>query len=367
MKVGNVCKWWIQGLVLAAVWAPAVSEGQIPRPVERLGRVHGFGWGDGYHTCKPSGIRLIADLPPRSQTQSVAPKRGKTFYDRFDAQNCDQPGCDGCASTMSFEGSPTVFRDSVVIETPAPMPVPTPAAEPNSVLDQTKPVQNKTVQNKTIEPKSEVPKSAPTKIPAPTPELPEPNSLPAPANTDSSQSFWDFSDDLSSNSRPRPIRPAAPTTEPRKLEAVLAANRRMSIGFDGQPIAEPRLSLSATPNKILPKHPGSNPLSPQHEAAAAAQNSTTPAMPMPQPKAANQKLVEKTAKRVVPAKPEILRPKRLGGSELPQQVTSPIHISRSQAKIQGNPFATRPALELARRRENAKNSVIYQPTQSMLK
>lgn len=64
---------------------------------ERLERLHGFGWGDGYHSCYDAGPRLFADLPPRPYASGArqpshhgcsncfpAPAPA-TFYDRFDA------------------------------------------------------------------------------------------------------------------------------------------------------------------------------------------------------------------------------------------------------------------------------------------
>ncbi|MEM8671214.1 MAG: hypothetical protein AAGG48_27075 [Planctomycetota bacterium] len=62
--------------------------------VQRLGRLSGFGWGDGYHASQSSGTRPWADLPPRLPAPKrhglpmpgkMAGQMGSTFYDHFDA------------------------------------------------------------------------------------------------------------------------------------------------------------------------------------------------------------------------------------------------------------------------------------------
>ena len=43
-------------LVLTVIAAmPAKTEAQMPKPLERFGRLQGVCWGDGYHACKSSG------------------------------------------------------------------------------------------------------------------------------------------------------------------------------------------------------------------------------------------------------------------------------------------------------------------------
>jgi hypothetical protein len=131
-----------------------------PRPIERLGRWSGYGWGDGYHACESSGLRVAADLPPRSYASTFGNHQSRfggsscgagcsqcghggrniTFYDRFDAVNaegfdsssCDQYGCDGVGgnehlgfddnssdSSNAFSatlGPPTVAPEQVAAE-----------------------------------------------------------------------------------------------------------------------------------------------------------------------------------------------------------------------------------------------------------
>ncbi|TWU48829.1 hypothetical protein Poly51_47330 [Rubripirellula tenax] len=93
----------------------ATAAADQPAPVERLGRWSGYGWSDGYHACAGSGVRLGADLPPKSYADTRGANQGgmsrgkldghghmqgTTFYDRFDtARGCDAgTGCDayGC-------------------------------------------------------------------------------------------------------------------------------------------------------------------------------------------------------------------------------------------------------------------------------
>lgn len=72
------------------------------------GRVLGMGWSDGYHACKSSGQRCLADLPPKSYVayqRHQASSRLKscnqrnacsTVYDHFDAGcgSCCDGGCE---------------------------------------------------------------------------------------------------------------------------------------------------------------------------------------------------------------------------------------------------------------------------------
>lgn len=95
------------------------------RPIERVGRWSGIGWGDGYHACKSSGVAICSDLPPRSFSATFGDQASRggahasgshhagrypTFYDRFDAgqivecnsvgcgsSRCDSPGCDSAS------------------------------------------------------------------------------------------------------------------------------------------------------------------------------------------------------------------------------------------------------------------------------
>lgn len=51
-----------------------------PVSVDRVGRIFGFGWGDGYHACRDSGCRPGADLPPQG------------YADQFNSRKA----CSGC-------------------------------------------------------------------------------------------------------------------------------------------------------------------------------------------------------------------------------------------------------------------------------
>jgi len=100
----------LAGALLAGVGA-GTCRADFPQPLERLGRLYGVCWGDGYHACKRSDGGVHKDLPPTSNRTrlvshriSIAPApRGMiTYYDRFDASGggrsgskpCDQPSCD---------------------------------------------------------------------------------------------------------------------------------------------------------------------------------------------------------------------------------------------------------------------------------
>lgn len=108
-----------------------------PETFERVERLLGVGWGDGYQACRSSGIRPLADCPPRTYaSQHNSPldrvrgcKSGtgvRSFYDAFDDQ-CDRLGgtvapmfpktnaaCDACDGS-----TPIVWSDQIeAAETP---------------------------------------------------------------------------------------------------------------------------------------------------------------------------------------------------------------------------------------------------------
>lgn len=127
----------------------SVTSADQYRPVERLGRWSGYGWGDGYHACESSGFRLVADLPPRSFSSTFGHKTNKcgnkscghhgcngcggTFYHRFDAANaamCDQSPCDGlgCDAAYGFQAMhgdsllSAADEDFAALPTPSALP-----------------------------------------------------------------------------------------------------------------------------------------------------------------------------------------------------------------------------------------------------
>jgi len=90
-------------------WAHSRAQAGFPETFDRTGRLIGSGWGDGYHSCHSSGVRPLANLPPRSYAARVgtfgekiagcatcgpralpgvgpitAPGGPQTFYHRFD-------------------------------------------------------------------------------------------------------------------------------------------------------------------------------------------------------------------------------------------------------------------------------------------
>ncbi|MFG0289650.1 MAG: hypothetical protein ACF8CQ_15830 [Rhodopirellula sp. JB044] len=87
----------------------SIATAGFPETVQRSGRLCGCGWGDGYHACHSSGVRPLADLPPRSYAARTgtpaeriagcptcrprplpgvdpitSPRGPETFYHRFD-------------------------------------------------------------------------------------------------------------------------------------------------------------------------------------------------------------------------------------------------------------------------------------------
>lgn len=88
-----------------------------PETFERVERLLGVGWGDGYQACRSSGIRPLADCPPRTYaSQNNSPlqrmrgcesgKLARSFYDVFDNQ-CDRlGGCDGLSGGVGGTVAP---------------------------------------------------------------------------------------------------------------------------------------------------------------------------------------------------------------------------------------------------------------------
>lgn len=405
MKVGNI-RSWCNGLVVLATLAMTVQAlAQIPRPIERLGRLHGVGWGDGYHACKSSGICLTNDLPPKSATKLSGNLRGNTFYDHFDRGHCD-----GCDSTYAVSGR-SVMDGPMMIQPPVSQSYPsmqgrvpetrqpTPATEPKQPTPAAKPKKAKQPKPADIpaptpelpetaeelptpaQPKmNELPVPAPEELPAPAQDLPAPNELPAPANlpepselpAPANSSFNQVEQligplSMAPNRKPRPTRPAGPQTG---VAADLASNPRLRIGFDGSPAASdasvpsfartpirPRVSLTATPRSIEMQHPGNRPAVPTRSRnlgspariAATAKRTETPQLAMPAP-LTEQLIRQPVAKR---------RPQRLGAAtEMPGRVA----MERSEDGVRRNPFVdSKPVVEMARQRSFDSNAVIYQP------
>ncbi|PHQ34221.1 hypothetical protein [Rhodopirellula bahusiensis] len=85
-------------------WTGTSSAG-FPEMVERVGRFCGCSWGDGYHTCHSSGMRPMANLPPRSY-----PARTGNLGDKvMGCRTCQSSTCQGtCQSNSSLA---SVHRD----------------------------------------------------------------------------------------------------------------------------------------------------------------------------------------------------------------------------------------------------------------
>lgn len=98
----------LSAIVLFAMIPTTVSVGGFPEAIERGGRFCGRGYGDGYHACYSSGMRPLANLPPRSfaarvgtmdekiqgcetcrprplpGVEPIGYRKPETFYHRFD-------------------------------------------------------------------------------------------------------------------------------------------------------------------------------------------------------------------------------------------------------------------------------------------
>jgi len=98
-------------LAAAGIMAATPTSAGYPETYERMERLYGFGWGDGYHACRSSGARPLADLPPRTYSSRYnsplerlhgcdTGNRAACFYDLFD-QQCDaMGGCGGLAGQV---------------------------------------------------------------------------------------------------------------------------------------------------------------------------------------------------------------------------------------------------------------------------
>jgi len=95
---------WLLTLTLTGLMPAGLGIAQSLNPLQRVGRLHGVCWGDGYHACRDSGTRPLDDLPPAQRTTAVGAHHarilpihdceGATYYDQFDAMNrahCDSP------------------------------------------------------------------------------------------------------------------------------------------------------------------------------------------------------------------------------------------------------------------------------------
>lgn len=64
----------------------SVAAADHPASIQRVGRLLGFGWGDGYHVCRDGGCRPGADLPPQGFPDQFGPKKTRGGW----------TGCSGC-------------------------------------------------------------------------------------------------------------------------------------------------------------------------------------------------------------------------------------------------------------------------------
>lgn len=416
MRMWKNPKIWIRAAVVGVALGPTTAFAEFPPKLETAGRLFGAGWGDGYHACARSGIRIGADLPPKSYSvkygaashrarTGIGHRIGATFYDRFDAgnscrcksQDCDASGCDGVPITI--HGSQVIQGD--------------PQVHGRAVIPPAKYVQP---------PHAQTPRVAPTPV--------APN--PTPAVEKSIELTHPLSQVRRSNAHP--VRPTAPA-KTHVERVVVASESKPSVGNWGQAqntTNNPAPVSSATPGPIRPVHPydaGDRPAKRRWKTADTVA-SATPNMQIPSPAQA-VRLLEQQAVRlqeqplpaspsrvpafvpsyamsptatapsapsVRPATPSVnpaptlagpgpyripaARPTLLGsnGLEMPKgnsghasiaTVTQPERAPKRMAPtrlggkrlgLRANPFASRPALELAERPDEPGPGTIEQPS-----
>lgn len=194
------------GTLLVGLTVNRVSA-ELPQPVERLGRLYGVGWGDGYQACKSSGCCVLRDLPPVSNRIRLIPPRPPvapaprgviTYYDRFDA-------ADSCAANVSCDAA----------EADAPV------VPQGGAVDATRPPEDEwLLGDPVIQP--------PVADPAVAASNPEPDPLPQesePVAADRPQ-------------RLRPYRPAPPDPQPqRPVRLGLGSSQTPSMAVNANPFA----------------------------------------------------------------------------------------------------------------------------------
>ncbi|TWU40517.1 hypothetical protein [Novipirellula artificiosorum] len=82
-------------VITAAITAEHRAEAEWHTHVNRLGRLWGVGWGDGYQACQCSECRILADLPPKTfcEMQQQGSRCRDAGCQGGCDQACDQPGC----------------------------------------------------------------------------------------------------------------------------------------------------------------------------------------------------------------------------------------------------------------------------------
>lgn len=413
MRTGNESRHWVRAAVMGLiVMGPTVASAELPhQPLERVGRLCGIGWGDGYHACSSSGFRPFADLPPKTYATTygakphlkrrLADRIGATYYDLFDAAKaqcgkapgCDSAPCDACdcgpaATPLGAPVSPVIAPP--IQSTPGP-PAQTPPEQVNSTgapaisppadlaIELTQPL------SATLSAKKY-------------PTRPEPPVLGA-----------ERSEAIPVASKQIAADVAAAASEPIEIPgedmAFLGASAAIA-GNWGQSLARSnrfRVAAStATPASIAPVHPGRPPSTPSRlrptskpfttmtpsmqvrtlrdsttpgEAAqpehpqVAAKPQTPPAYvpayamaPYTRPRAGAAN-VQAPVKQSPPT-----RPVRLGGQtetfESVADVQRPARLG-TDAASSASPFASRPVVEMATRSDPAADGLIHQPGSSL--
>lgn len=317
MAVNRKRRWIIA--VIAALVAPTAVRAEVSTHVNRLGRLVGAGWGDGYHACASSGRQWGADLPPRSYADRQQPSlqcRAATFYDQFDwvpahhqAGGCDSFGCDS-ASEILIDGS-QVIQNSTSIRPPstrAPVPTlskPIGAVAPDATSMNRMPpapirrrVQSDRLTETPPSIESLAPRPATTSQDArPMPVRPQPAVETRPAGSRGGDP--EMASDLD----------RLPNLETKSLPAVSVARRKdtVSVADRMREARAKEVLASATPRDIQPKHPGTHFVSRTERLLreALGDNFKMPVRPVPAvPKASELTTTQVPIRRETVVRPE---------------------------------------------------------------
>jgi len=99
--------------------------------IDRLGRLWGFGWSDGYHACGDNCYEVGENLPPLSYTHrnSLQPASSRQQVVRYQLSVAQEGSCPGgdCHrdwAPEAWQGNPVVGTPTTLTPTVVPDPVP---------------------------------------------------------------------------------------------------------------------------------------------------------------------------------------------------------------------------------------------------
>ncbi|MCO8125452.1 hypothetical protein NHH03_27180 [Stieleria sp. TO1_6] len=166
---------------VTVVSAAAAYRAHAVEPLQRTGRIFGFGWGDGYHTCRDSGCRPGADLPPKSHPHrscqlGCANGCGELYPASMGCgigqcnHHC-QSDCDGLGSQLAG----TDWIDDVVDERPRSelaLPLPSQPATEMPLIDEQPEINSNPLPMPSMPP-APMPEERSQQLPDPMPDSPQ--------------------------------------------------------------------------------------------------------------------------------------------------------------------------------------------------